>query len=146
VLKLRPLDVVMSVPAGALEGQTAISLGVSWNKADAPLLASNQSLVSPVIVCEPTKITFLKPVAISFPHCAGKETPGHTPRQSASQSELLKSLSVMQSKTATGSPTSWDELSDEDFVTLTTSRCTLLTKHFCLYAVVDNQPQVTNVL
>ena len=66
------LGVHMVVPEGALEkGYTEeIFLAVMTEDRDRPRLSENQTLLSPVILAGPPRVSFRKPVVISFGHCA----------------------------------------------------------------------------
>ena len=66
------LGVHMVVPEGALDKgySEEIFLAVMTEDRDRPRLSENQTLLSPVILAGPPRVSFRKPVVISFGHCA----------------------------------------------------------------------------
>ena len=66
------LGVHMVIPEGALDkGYTEeIFLAVMTDDRDRPRLSDNQTLLSPVILAGPPRVSFRKPIVISFGHCA----------------------------------------------------------------------------
>ena len=66
------LGVHMIIPEGALDkGYTEeVFLAVMTEGRDRPRLCGNQTLLSPVILAGPPRVSFRKPVVISFGHCA----------------------------------------------------------------------------
>ena len=72
VLTLADLGVTLTVPEGALDkGFTEeVFLAVLTEGRDRPRLSDNQTLLSPVVLAGPPRLTFKKPVVLSFGHCA----------------------------------------------------------------------------
>jgi hypothetical protein len=66
---LELLGIKLFVPSGALTEDTLITLGVTWRFSVYPKLSKSSAMLSPVVVCQPS-IVFIKPVHLSFPHCA----------------------------------------------------------------------------
>ena len=66
------LGVHMVIPEGALDkGYTEeIFLAVMTDDRDRPRLSDTQTLLSPVILAGPPRVSFRKPIVISFGHCA----------------------------------------------------------------------------
>lgn len=77
-LQLSGLGVSLVIPEGSLEpGFTEeIFLAVTTDDAgrDRPRLASNQTLLSPVVLVGPPRLTFKKPVILNFGHCANNSS------------------------------------------------------------------------
>lgn len=71
--KLEILGVKLEIPDGALTQNTQITLGITWDSAVYPQLDKSRALLSHVIVCQP-KVVFVKPVRLTFPHCAVNHT------------------------------------------------------------------------
>lgn len=71
-LTLADLGVTLTIPEGALEkGFTEeVFLAVLTEGRDRPRLSDNQTLLSPVVLAGPPRLTFKKPVVLSFGHCA----------------------------------------------------------------------------
>ena len=76
VLTLPDLGVTLTVPEGALDkGFTEeVFLAVLTEGRDRPRLSDNQTLLSPVVLAGPPRLTFKKPVVLSFGHCALAQT------------------------------------------------------------------------
>ena len=72
VLTLPDLGVTLTIPEGALEkGFTEeVFLAVLTEGRDRPRLSDNQTLLSPVVLAGPPRLTFKKPVVLSLGHCA----------------------------------------------------------------------------
>ena len=72
VVTLPDLGVTLTIPEGALDrGYTEeIFLAVMTEGRDRPRLSDNQTLLSPVVLAGPPRLSFRKPVVISFGHCA----------------------------------------------------------------------------
>ncbi|CAC5372052.1 unnamed protein product [Mytilus coruscus] len=66
---LTVLGVRLEIPYGALEEDTHVTLGITWDSSLYPQLTKSCTMLSPVVVCQPS-IQFLKPVKLSFPHSA----------------------------------------------------------------------------
>ena len=75
-MTLPDLGVTLTVPEGALDkGFTEeVFLAVLTEGRDRPRLSDNQTLLSPVILAGPPRLTFKKPVVLSFGHCALAQT------------------------------------------------------------------------
>ena len=71
-LTLPDLGVTLTIPEGALDkGFTEeVFLAVLTEGRDRPRLSDNQTLLSPVVLAGPPRLTFKKPVVLSFGHCA----------------------------------------------------------------------------
>lgn len=72
ILSLPEQGVTLTIPEGALEqGFTEeIFLAVMTDGRDRPRLSDNQTLLSPVVLAGPPRLSFKKPVVLSFGHCA----------------------------------------------------------------------------
>ena len=79
------LGVHMVIPEGALDkGYTEeIFLAVMTEDRDRPRLSDNQTLLSPVILAGPPRVSFRKPVVISFGHCADLSQTSNRPTYSS---------------------------------------------------------------
>ena len=75
-MTLPDLGVTLTVPEGALDkGFTEeVFLAVLTEGRDRPRLSDNQTLLSPVVLAGPPRLTFKKPVVLSFGHCALAQT------------------------------------------------------------------------
>jgi len=75
-LALRGAGVTLTVPEGALAAgqQEDLYLAVLCDAKDRPQLADDETLLSPVVLVGPPGTQFLKPVIISFHHCANLKT------------------------------------------------------------------------
>ena len=71
-LTLPDLGVSLTIPEGALDkGFTEeVFLAVMTEGRDRPRLSDNQTLLSPVVLTGPPRLTFKKPVVLTFGHCA----------------------------------------------------------------------------
>eukprot|EP00095_Tigriopus_kingsejongensis_P005260 maker-scaffold498_size154992-snap-gene-0.18 protein:Tk05260 transcript:maker-scaffold498_size154992-snap-gene-0.18-mRNA-1 annotation:"netrin receptor unc5b-like" len=72
VLSLPEQGISLTIPEGALDqGFTEeIFLAVMTHGRDRPRLSENQTLLSPVVLAGPPRLSFKKPVVLSFGHCA----------------------------------------------------------------------------
>ena len=61
--------VKLNIPSGALGKTTKITLGILWEKALVPDMDRDFALLGPVC-CEPSGLTFKKPIVLTIPHCA----------------------------------------------------------------------------
>lgn len=77
-LKISGVDLV--IPPNALEEDRLISLGVIWDEKFTPPLSQKQSMLSPVILCQPNGLKFKTPVRLTFPHAAFKVTSDWIPK------------------------------------------------------------------
>lgn len=77
VVSLPDLGVTLTIPEGALDkGYTEeVFLAVMTEGRDRPRLSDSQTLLSPVVLAGPPRLSFRKPVVISFGHCATSNTP-----------------------------------------------------------------------
>ena len=66
------MGVSLTIPEGALDkGFTEeVFLAVMTEGRDRPRLSDNQTLLSPVVLTGPPRLTFKKPVVLTFGHCA----------------------------------------------------------------------------
>ena len=71
-ISLGDLGITLSIPEGALDkGYTEeVFLAVMTEGRDRPRLSENQTLLSPVVLVGPPRLSFKKPVVLSFGHCA----------------------------------------------------------------------------
>ncbi|XP_074648340.1 netrin receptor UNC5C-like isoform X2 [Tubulanus polymorphus] len=71
-LELPDSGVYLTIPEGSIpKGQTEeIFLAVCRDDKDRPKLIDAQTMVSPVILCGPQNLNLLKPVILSYAHCA----------------------------------------------------------------------------
>lgn len=67
--KLKFSGITLSIPKGALNNKTLITLGIVWEERFYPPLG-RKSLLSPIILCQPSGLKFNIPVTLTFPHCA----------------------------------------------------------------------------
>ena len=59
-------NVSLVIPEGALERELTVTLAISCNSSDMPLLTDDQRLFGPIIHCLPHGLQFKKPVTLSF--------------------------------------------------------------------------------
>ena len=64
--ELEVMNVKLSIPEGALDRDTTITIAISNNKSDRPKLKNDQSFVGPVVHCLPHGLRFNKPVTLLF--------------------------------------------------------------------------------
>ncbi|ELU09598.1 hypothetical protein CAPTEDRAFT_229366 [Capitella teleta] len=71
-LQLPDSGVSITIPEGAIKKNCSeeIFLAVSRDDKDRPKLTDSQTVLSPVVVCGPLGLELLKPMVISFEHCA----------------------------------------------------------------------------
>ncbi|KAK2166829.1 hypothetical protein NP493_1301g00030 [Ridgeia piscesae] len=101
--------VSMTIPEGAIEmGETEdIFLAVSRDDKDRPKLTDGQTVLSPVIMVGPQGLTLLKPIILTFQHCA-------------SIKHGQWSLSVYNSLTRFDEPPQWQLMSELGSETINT--------------------------
>ncbi|XP_052770298.1 UNC5C-like protein [Mya arenaria] len=62
----------LEIPEGALEEDTLVTLGMVWDEKIVPKLTKKQTILSPLVLCQPSGLQFKKPVKLTFPHAARK--------------------------------------------------------------------------
>lgn len=62
--------VSLDIPEGALDQERLISLGILWDDKLKPKLSKKQTMLSPIVLCQPSGLKFKAPVTLSFPHAA----------------------------------------------------------------------------
>ncbi|XP_040570273.1 netrin receptor UNC5C [Lepeophtheirus salmonis] len=74
VISLENLGITLTIPEGALDKgyNEEIFLTLMSEGRDRPRLSSCQTLLSPVILTGPPRLSFKKPVILSFGHCANR--------------------------------------------------------------------------
>ncbi|CAG0902608.1 unnamed protein product, partial [Darwinula stevensoni] len=127
--------VTLTIPEGALpEGKSIqIYLAVLRDERDRPSLRDRETLVSPVLEIGPVGLNLLKPVIMSFQHCASLQH-GHW------------SLSVLQADPVTDSRPQWtpivhlgkETIATPAFAQLDASTCHLVVERFSCYALVGH--------
>ncbi|XP_063430881.1 netrin receptor UNC5B-b-like [Mytilus trossulus] len=123
--ELTVLGVRLEIPNGALEEDTQVTLGITWDSSLYPQLTKSCTMLSPVVVCQPS-IRFLKPVKLSFPHSA------------VSHDKDWKLLVYYRENDIHETNTEWKKLdSDETCSTeITPNQVVLYLNHFTLYTLI----------
>ena len=60
----------LTVPKGALDSPVLLTIGVLWDENFFPTLTKKETMLSPIVLCQPSGIQFNAPLTISFPHSA----------------------------------------------------------------------------
>ena len=117
-------DVVLEIPPDALEASTMVTLGVTWDEKLCPKLSKRQARLSPIIVCLPC-IKFVKPVKLTFPHCAENILSDWSP-------------TVLQRQGDVDEDNEWTglTLADYDERDINATHVSIHLKHFTLYTLV----------
>ncbi|CAC5372045.1 UNC5 [Mytilus coruscus] len=121
---LQLLGIKLEIPDGALKNNTQITLGITWDISVYPKLTKSQSLLSPVVVCQPS-VEFAKPVRLSFPHCAINH-------------ELHWKLTVLCNESNLhDNDSAWNEIQQNGVhkIEITEHHVVLFLKHFTLYTL-----------
>ncbi|XP_052103906.1 UNC5C-like protein isoform X2 [Mytilus californianus] len=121
---LQLLGIKLEIPDGALKNNTQITLGITWDISVYPKLTKSQSLLSPVVVCQPS-VKFAKPVRLSFPHCAINH-------------ELHWKLTVLCNESNLhDNDSAWNEIQQNGVhkIEITEHHVVLFLKHFTLYTL-----------
>ncbi|XP_076096059.1 UNC5C-like protein isoform X2 [Mytilus galloprovincialis] len=122
---LQVLGIQLVIPSDALTEDTQLTVGVTWDASIYPSLTKQSSLLSPVVVCQPA-VKFLKPVILSFPHCAVHEK----------ENWILKVLNRENDLHCKNDE--WRDLDEENAgdIDINNNKVVLKLRHFTLYAVV----------
>jgi len=72
----------VSIPPDALSHDQTISLRVCGG--DGPILPPHQTILSPVVIIEPSTVQFKKPISLYIPHCINYNLESVTPAVSRS--------------------------------------------------------------
>ncbi|KAH3858905.1 hypothetical protein DPMN_101549 [Dreissena polymorpha] len=122
--------VTLDIPPGALMDDTLVSLGLLWNEDFAPPLTKKQTMLSPMVLCQPSGLKFKKPVKLTFPHSAYRITSDWVPK-------------VMKREGSLENHSQWETLTLADFSQMDVGehRITLHLNHFTLYTLVGESKQ-----
>ncbi|KAL4238720.1 Unc-5 C [Mactra antiquata] len=117
--------VTLIIPPEALEDDTLITVGIIWDKRHTPNLTRKQAMLSPVVLCQPSRLRFKVPVTLKFPHCAQRIKKDWIPQ-------------VLKREGALSEEHSWESvtLADYDERDITDTHISLKLHHFTLYALV----------
>ena len=110
------------IPPNALEDDTLISLGELWDTRFAPKLSRKQSLLSPIVLCQPSGLKFKIPVTLSFHHAALNVTSDWTPK-------ILKREGDLNEENV------WEPITIADYkdMDISDNNVTIHLHHFTLY-------------
>lgn len=116
--------VSLVIPPNALQESTLITLGVLWDEKFHPTLTKKQSLLSPLVLCQPSNTKFKVPVVLNFPHAAHKITRDWVPK-------------IIKRAGALTDDSSWTAVTLEDYSERVVSdyTVTLHLNHFTLYTL-----------
>ena len=127
--RLEVSGVTLSVPEGALDSSTLLTVGVIWEKKYYPALNKKQSLLSPIILCQPCGVKFNTDVRLTIPHCAANIKDDWN-------------ISIMRRSGDLSEPSSW-ERTDADTIkqSIDTNQITLDLRHFTLYTCIGESKE-----
>ena len=127
--RLEVSGVTLIVPQGALDSSTLLSVGVIWDKTNYPTLKNKQSLLSPIVLCQPSRVLFNTDVRLTFPHCAVNFRDDWN-------------ISVMRRSGDLTESSNW-EITDADTMkqSIDTNQITLELRHFTLYTCIGESKE-----
>ncbi|KAH3858906.1 hypothetical protein DPMN_101550 [Dreissena polymorpha] len=122
--------VTLDIPRDALVDETLVSLGLLWNEDFAPPLTKKQTMLSPMVLCQPSGLKFKKPVKLTFPHSAYRITSDWVPK-------------IMKREGSLDNQRQWETLTLADYSQRDVGkhRITLHLNHFTLYTLVGESKQ-----
>lgn len=122
--------VTLVIPKGALSHSTLITLGVVWEEKFYPSLSKKQSLLSPIVLCQPCGLNFNVPATLTFPHCAQNVNDDWR-------------ITVLKRGGYLGDSTDWVLANFNDFneLNITGSEVILKLNHFTLYTCVGESKE-----
>lgn len=124
--------VSVDIPAGALDEDRLISIGVCWDEKLVPVLTRKQTILSPIVLCQPSGLKFKVPVTLTFPHAAVRMTSDWIPKI------LKREGSIREGK-------EWEPvtLADYEERNVNDKNISLKLYHFTLYTcVAESKPKV----
>ena len=122
--------VTLDIPEGALDQERLISLGIIWDERLKPKLSPKQTMLSPIVLCQPCGLKFKYPVRLSFPHAAENILTDWVPTIMKREGNIQEELT-------------WTNitLDDVDERVVDDHSISLRLRHFTLYtAVGESQP------
>ena len=122
--------VTLDIPEGALDQERLISLGIIWDERLKPKLSPKQTMLSPIVLCQPCGLKFKYPVRLSFPHAAENILTDWVPTIMKREGNIQEELT-------------WTNitLDDVDERVVDEHSISLRLRHFTLYtAVGESQP------
>ncbi|XP_060592765.1 UNC5C-like protein [Ruditapes philippinarum] len=117
--------VSLVIPPDALEEDRFISVGVLWDEKLMPTMSRKQSLLSPVILCQPSGLKFRLPVTLTFSHAAINVTSDWIPK-------------IMKREGSLNQPNDWVPITLADYEErdVNAHHISLKLNHFTLYTCI----------